>query len=353
MLHIAFFSRTVTNSLCYTCKVVTPRCSFSDFLYSKYTDGEKNKILQVINDSDTDALSRYDISKSNLKKIIQFRKNNGNLDTPFDIEHIEGISGKSATKFFNSILNGQLKEKDISNKIKGQFLHPNLSQSAIENCKSVLSVYVTVNSVCWTQINKENYEVVEWKYYSIDYPESRRLLITDILNIAWSITQKLPLADIYVMKAEATTLRASGSDPNNPKVLAINLQKSQMVSMLVALITARSNQEIGEESEGDDLKQNVYFLRPTLPYRLYGTLVGNEKVSTEQTIEMLLNGLSDKSSSRSHAYVPQYLQEMYRSQRDLQKDMLGHCLLLSLTFMDLCIYKNKERIAKLVKGGAK
>lgn len=43
------------------------------------------------------------------------------------------------------------------------------------------------------------------------------------------------------MKAEATTLRASGSDPNNPKVLGVNLQKAQLVAMIIALINCRSN----------------------------------------------------------------------------------------------------------------
>lgn len=43
------------------------------------------------------------------------------------------------------------------------------------------------------------------------------------------------------MKAEATTLRASGSDPNNPKVLGVNLQKAQLVAMIIALINCKSN----------------------------------------------------------------------------------------------------------------
>ena len=85
--------------------------------------------------------------------------------------------------------------------------------------------------------------------------------------------------------------------------------------------------------------------------RLYGTLVGNERVSTDQTVEMLLKDLTTKSSNNSHAYIPEPLQDMFRTQKELQKDMLGHCLLLSLTFMDLCIYKNQERIAKLSRRG--
>ncbi|KAH9638559.1 hypothetical protein HF086_000960 [Spodoptera exigua] len=91
---------------------------------------------------------------------------------------------------------------------------------------------------------------------------SRRIL-------AWRVTQQLPHADIYVMKAAPTTLRAAGSDPNNPKVLAVNLQKAQMVAMIVALINSRNTslEPSKEESEDNVLKQKVYFLRPTLPYR--------------------------------------------------------------------------------------
>ncbi|XP_026327954.1 uncharacterized protein LOC113236163 [Hyposmocoma kahamanoa] len=204
-------------------------------------------------------------------------------------------------------------------------------------------------------IDKSNYEVLEWHYHSIDYPEGKRFQITDILDIAWKVTQNLPTADVYVMKAEATTLRAAGSDPNNPKVIAVNLQKAQMVAMIVALVNARSyDDSVSQLEDGvtnTTLKQKVYFLRPTLPYRLYGTLVGNEKVSTDQTVEMLLQSSNQKSPNNSHVFVPERLQNMFRYQKDLQKDMLGHCLLLGLTFMDLCIYKNQESIDKLIKRG--
>lgn len=86
-------------------------------------------------------------------------------------------------------------------------------------------------------------------------------------------------------------------------------------------------------------------------FRLYGTLVGNEKVSTDQTVDMLLQSSNQKSSNNSHVYVPERLQNMFRLQKELQKDMLGHCLLLGLTFMDLCIYKNQDSIDKLINRG--
>ncbi|KAJ8715923.1 hypothetical protein PYW08_013208 [Mythimna loreyi] len=349
-------SSRVLSTLCLSCRVsVVTKCYYSEGLDSKYNDTDREKILQVINNTDISTLSSYEISKGNLKKFSQWKNSNGQLKTLSDLEYVDGFSEKSAKKLFNSILNGPNTEKKVVSKIKGQILHPHLSDNVIQDCKSVLSVYITVNSVSWTLIDRSNYEVQDWKYYGIDYPEGKRFQITDILDIAWRVTQQLPLADIYVMKAEATTLRAAGSDPNNPKVLAVNLQKSQMVAMIVALINSRSHgedQSSEDENSKDVLKQKVYFLRPTLPYRLYGTLVGNERVSTDQTVEMLLRDLVSRSPTNAHAYVPEPLQNMFRSQKELQKDMLGQCLLLSLTFMDLCIYKNQERIAKLSRRGA-
>lgn len=70
-----------------------------------------------------------------------------------------------------------------------------LCENNFKNCRSVLSVYVTINSVCWTLIDRAKYEVVEWKYHGIDYPESKRFQITDILDIVCTF----PYTCIYLI----------------------------------------------------------------------------------------------------------------------------------------------------------
>ncbi|XP_050351753.1 uncharacterized protein LOC126774326 [Nymphalis io] len=326
---------------------------YSNDFEKKFTDSQKEKILQVINE-DSGSLSRYEISKARLRKLSDWLGKNGQIQAISDIKSVDTFTEKLAMKLCNSILDGpKVENNNLIKSIKGQILQPSLSESIRQSCKSVVAVDITVNSVCWVQINKENYEVNEWKYYNIDYPNAKKLQITDILDIAWDITKRLPVADIYVMKAEARSLRASGSDPNNPKVLGVNLQKAQLVAMIVALINAKNiDVKLSSNSEEttQDFTQRVYFLRPTLPYRLYGTLVGNEHVSTEQTVENLLQEASQEKTT-SHVNVPVRIVTMFRNQKDLRKDMLGQCLLLALTFMDICIYLNKESITKLLKRG--
>lgn len=76
--------------------------------------------------------------------------------------------------------------------------------------------------------------------------------------------------------------------------------------------------------------------------------MGNERVSTEQTIENLLQEVS-RNEAKNQVKVPEHLCTMFRQQKDLQKDMLGHCLLMALTFMDICVYRNSDSINKLLK----
>ncbi|CAK1585937.1 unnamed protein product [Parnassius mnemosyne] len=340
---------------CKSCRSLSfTKCFYSQELENEYSDAQKQKILQIVNDGDLNILSRYDVAKTRLKKLTEWVNKYGKLSKISDLETIEGFTEKTVKKFYNSIIDGAT--KNLSHKIKGRILHPTLSEIVKQNCRLVLSVYVTVNSVCWTLIDRDKYAVAEWKYRGIEYPDSKRFPITDILGIAWQITNNLPNADIYVMKSEATSLRASGSDPNNPKVIAFNIQKAQMIAIIVALINAKHNNISHCSTKEDEesvskLNQRVYFLRSSLPYRLYGTLVGNERVSTDQTVEMLLDEAKEIHSDNSHVHVPEYLISMYRSQKELQKDMLGHCLLLAITFMDLCIYTNEERIRKLTRLG--
>lgn len=79
--------------------------------------------------------------------------------------------------------------------------------------------------------------------------------------------------------------------------------------------------------------------------------MGNECVSTDQTVELILQEIKDRPTDNSKVYMSEQLKTMFRNQKELQKDLLGQCLLLALTFMDLCVYKNVDSINKLLKRG--
>ncbi|XP_050666395.1 transcription elongation factor, mitochondrial isoform X2 [Leptidea sinapis] len=323
----------------------------------KYTEIQKQHILDTIN-SDLSTLSRYDITKGRSKKIFQWINCNGPIKSISDVEIIDSFSEKHAQKLFDSIIQEKVKpvaiETNVLKNIKGRVLHPSLSDAVIQAAKSVLTVYINVNSASWTLIDKDRYEVLDWQYQGIEHPENKKFQLSDILEISWKIVNKLPKADIYVMKAESTSLRGSGSDPSNPKVLAVNLQKFQMISMIVALLSTRANDtedswssDSSDKSQNKRFRPNVYFLRSSLPFRVYGTLIGNERVASDQTVETIIRD-ARRTTDCSHVYLSDELKSMFLSQMDLERDMMAQCFLFALTFMDLCVYKNKQKIAQLL-----
>ncbi|CAG9790193.1 unnamed protein product [Diatraea saccharalis] len=122
------------NSLCFICRyVLTQKCSYSDKIEQNYSEEQKHKILQVMNESDSRSLSRYDITKARIKYINQWKNSNGNLKCLSDIDMVEGFSDKYAIKLFDSILNGPLEVENngikASKKIKGTILQPLLSET--------------------------------------------------------------------------------------------------------------------------------------------------------------------------------------------------------------------------------
>ncbi|XP_047993808.1 transcription elongation factor, mitochondrial [Leguminivora glycinivorella] len=243
--------------ICTSCRVLaTPKYFYSQG-FDKYSEAQKEKIIKIINDANTE-ISDYNISKAKLKKFSQWRSSKGQINTLSDLELVEGFTKKTSIKLYDSILEGPEKKEKRNNKIKGQILHPALNESVRKNCQSVLAVYINVNSVVWTLINRNDYTVTDWRYDPIEYPDGKKLQITDIYDIASSIVHRLPPADIYIMKAEATSLRAAGSDPNNAKAIAVNLQKAQMIAMIVAIINS-SNIDFDDQAKEDIPKHKVYF----------------------------------------------------------------------------------------------
>lgn len=81
----------------------------------------------------------------------------------------------------------------------------NCHKNFLQDCKSVLSVYITVNSVSWTLIDKTNYEVQDWKYHGIDYPDGKKFQITDILDIVSSSYIRWDILKVLSAKLWLTT----------------------------------------------------------------------------------------------------------------------------------------------------
>lgn len=75
-------------------------------------------------------------------------------------------------------------------------------------------------------------------------------------------------------------------------------------------------------------------------FRLFGALVGTERVSTEATIMDIINRNPNSTLPCSKISVEPNLIDDYCKCSKGYKDLLDQALLLVITFMELCIYNN-------------
>lgn len=255
--------------------------------------------------------------------------------------------------FFESILQEKhdiIQEK--KNKKRGNaFTIPSFPDELSEKYKSCVSLNINVSNVTWSKIDvkEKDYpcELTHWGYYDLT---DKRLHISDLVQRCRYIEKIIPEADCYILENPQL---AQGGAPGSADQTNINVQRSQIISMLNLALASRTNFTLEEK--------RVFYLKRYLSYRLFNTLVGKERVSTEQIILDLMrthynfeDNIDNTEKSAAESYsdkinIPLDLRKVFNNAERYQRDFLGQSLLLGLTFMRLCLLKSPKSLAALEK----
>jgi transcription elongation factor, mitochondrial len=266
-------------------------------------------------------------------------------------------------KFCDSIVNEQKKviATNKAPKVSAQFLSPTMSNSA-KNITSCVSVHITVNTVAWTRLElSENQPtaVTNWDMYKID---DKKLTLADLIQVVLYLDRLIPVADVYIFE---TPLVAQQTAPGSPVQININVQKSQITSMIALVLANRTNHMDINETDGKDqtisAQQSVFFLKQYLTSRLFRILVGTERVSNQAIVMQLLRTHYNTDDQlavlpevncnvQREINVPMELRKKYDElgrgdNREPRREYLGQSLLTGLTFIRLCVIKCAESLS--------
>lgn len=308
---------------------------------------------------------RFNITKNRIKNIDVWKRKHGKFININEILEVEGFGIKVLDNFCKSIINGENHEKLVKTVTKKvpQFTIPLLYEHIRTTIESCVSVHIGVSSVTWTRFflhPDQPCEVTHWNHFDIS---EKKLHLSDFVQIVLYINSLLPEADVYVLE---NPQMAQPSAPGSPVQININIQKSQLVSMLSIILANRNlentvynqQEETSEDDEANKVKpqQKVLFLKPFIASRLFGLYIGNERVSTESVILELLrvhynvddaDDLSnpvEKKEIVSKINVPIDLRSYYSETESFQKEYLGQSLLMGLCFVRLCVLKCLDSI---------
>ncbi|XP_053680493.1 uncharacterized protein LOC128731400 [Anopheles nili] len=312
-----------------------------------YSDEETKKILNTLNEQDVEELYKYNISKYRLKKIEGWRKKFGSFLSLEQVLELDGFGVTVLRKFYDSIVHGPKEDtvtatKAIKKDVK--FTTPLLTAQMIPKIGSCVSLYVGLDYVTWAYFKLEKERpttLAGWNSYNIS---DRKLHLSELIRCVSQISRLIPEADVYVVENPPV---AQASAMGSAVQTNINMQRSQLIGMLMLMLADRPSGPA--QSTSDSTDSNVFFLKQYLSARLFGIFVGNERVSSQDVIRSLMErqigpNEDELESVQSRLSIPSGLRIIYEENDSTEREFLGQSLLLGLSFLRLCVFKCEDSL---------
>ncbi|CAG9854471.1 unnamed protein product [Phyllotreta striolata] len=328
---------------------------------SNFTEEQKMRVLNTLNASDAEQLSRYQVSQFRIKNIECWKSKRGPFQSLGEVLEVEGLGEKLLLKLCEDILNDDNNDnavkitKNTNVKITKRYrnlVSPVINGNILNNFKSAVGVHLSPIGISWAKINKENNNLVDWNFQGFSSLPNKMLLdetfqqVIELYFNSLDIVEKIPPGDLYIFETHPK-LSPSGQTQNS--AISAYAQQIELNAMLMALLNTNENRNVTLEKWPKDnekdkknclIENRVFYLKSRTPARLFKTLVGQERVSAISIIQQLLDNNDNFSLPCTPVAVEPKLKTLFNAQISTNKELLGQALMLIISFMDLCVYKN-------------
>lgn len=343
---------------CKTCQLL--RFSSIDTNYEgltlnlKFSNQDQQKILDILNKSNTDQLSRFDVSQGRIRSLDSWRNKKGPFKSLADVLEVDGLGVKVLERLCESIVTNDKQTVvniKVSNNSKNrrQFLMPQLSNEQTSILSSAVGLHLGPAGISWTKLCRYGNQLDSWGFYDISsFP--KKMLPTDTFQLAMTILSKIPTGEVYIFESSPNI---SPQSSQQATTLTTYNQQMELTSMLLALINTSPKHSAFQPDDVEHYTNSVHHLRANLSARLFRTLMGSERVSSTTIITNLLENARNNTKCTlpcTPIRMEEHMQEQYYSQTPVFRELLGQALLVIITFMDLCVYKNPASLAAVTPG---
>ncbi|XP_068143405.1 uncharacterized protein [Drosophila tropicalis] len=306
-----------------------------------YTEDQRHRILQIINERSLDDLLSFDITKTRAKKLDNWKLKNGPLKELNDILYVEGFGLKVVQKFYKSLLDTDVNTNKPHLKLTRArsvpFCTPVMDEDQRKRIKSSVAVRIGVTTVSWSRMELDakypGPQITHWQHHELN---DKKLHLAELSRRCLYVIHQIPEADCYIL--ENPQMAQINSNPGSIDQQNVNIQKAQITSIISYALIARA-----DPSSSNKSKHNVYFLRRFLASRLFHHLVGTERVSTEDTMLAMMD--HRQRPDEDYVHFPSELCSMYHQMERYQRELLGQSFLLNLAFVRLVLLQDPTSLA--------
>ncbi|KAH1001389.1 uncharacterized protein LOC109533090 [Dendroctonus ponderosae] len=339
---------TLIRPLC--SKAILNETSLDFSFREQFSSEEHSKILQTINESSPEELSRYKISNGRLKGITDWKQTKGPFKSVGEVLEVDGFGEKALKDICKRIVDNNLCETKLANarqykNIKNLVL-PELSSTLTQTLEDVVAIHLDPSGIGWSKIKNQHNLVTDWEYRNFSSLPAK-MLPSDAFYLALDIVKAIPSGDLYIFEAPPIL---SPQNLTKHGVVATHNQHVELQSMLLTLLNTSEVHNKFLETIADDkfysreLPNVVFYLKNKVAARLFKTLIGYEKVSAITAITGIVKDdagivtLLPCSPVKFDCNV----YTAFLNQSSANKELLAQALMLAVSFMDLCIYKNVD-----------
>ncbi|XP_055693085.1 uncharacterized protein LOC129795653 [Lutzomyia longipalpis] len=326
-----------------SCRISMGMCRYyCDFGFKHtYTEDQVRNILKIINSSSQEELARYSIAKFRLQKITSWKQQHGQFESLNEILNLDDFGVKVLDKLCQSIVKdtGKSGVEIPTAKKSSQILTPKLSEERRMQIKSLCSVQIGTDSVSWCRLELQDAPsptlVTHWQYFPLN---SKRSHLADLTQRILHVNQMIPSCDAFVLE---TPITRPTSQSASAVQISVNVQHSQLIAMISVILAQRMQ----------DFDPCVFFIRKYLDARLFGTLVGQERISSLDVVTRILaigNVLNETSNEGDSKAIVQAFPDIltkYNTSEGAEKEYMGRSLMLATCFLRLCILKCPKSLA--------
>lgn len=324
----------------------------SFYFKSNFSEEQQIKILNTLNDSNTNHLSRFHVPQNRIKNIHAWKNKKGPFRSLHEVLEVDGLGEKLLHRICEDIINEkydntrdptELSKNNVKNKRQKQIVIPPINGLILNKLTSAVGVHLSPIGISWAKLSQEQNKLVSWNFDSFcNLP--KKMMPNDNFDTVINIIRKIPSSDVYIFETSPSM------GPQSQTSTSAYAQQLELSAMLFALLNTSVHHNVTLRNVNDtntpsptSIENRVFYLKSRLSARLFSTLVGQEKVAAVTTINELLNNnieTGKPSLPCTKILVEQQLKNAFNSQTPGNKELLGQSLMLVITFMDLCVYKN-------------
>uniref|UniRef100_A0A1B6M7L5 Transcription elongation factor, mitochondrial n=1 Tax=Graphocephala atropunctata TaxID=36148 RepID=A0A1B6M7L5_9HEMI len=346
----AKYIKAVTQVCCNSRRLISSKQKTNEPSLLTYTAEQQMHIIDTLQNCAVNNITRLHLNEKRLQGLKVLFEKNPNMRSLEPLLTVNGLGPKLLCRICDSIIQEQTESSSEEEVEDGRFsdtkskmlrlpthlITPtHVTQSPL--VESVVGLHLGINTVSWARLHTAG-KLDTWGVLDVSHCADKKYDVHAVWDLVTLLREEIPDGDIYVMENSNWSNVASIKKPMKYHILE---------AMITTSICSVFNQSDSKNQPRPHMDNRVYFLRPFTSSRLFRKVVGSERVSAQDVVQNMVDGVPD-NRHQPLTFTPDSV-DQYLAVNGSLRDNMSQALLLVVSFTELILLRNPEALGSIGK----